>query len=353
MSESKTIIISPSGNYYGSEQVLVDFLLSSSKNFIVYIPVNSRLAIEIKSLKLKHEIKYYTIKSLKLFYIKIFLMILLKKVDKIYVNEGGHIKYIKLLAKFFPSAKFFVHIRIIEDTDIKRTGSILPTNIKFITVSNFMMEHLSHIKNKVMIYDPYNFRHNQINFSTDVRSELRIGIVGRIVENKGLKDIISFINYLIETDSYQNYSFHFFGEVFPNNTTEELVSELKNIKNIKITFHGFVSEKQTIYDGIDCLVHFNKFEPLGRIFFESLQYEKPLLGFNSGGIAELAKLNNMQDLLIEYDDENKWHKELLKKLEIVRTDYNKFQQRIREQLPATADLFSVQKYTTALESMIR
>lgn len=347
------IIISPSGNLYGSEQVLVDLLLNTANSYIVYIPTNSKLATEIESLKLRHTIKHYSLKSLKLFYFKFALLLLFNRVNKIYVNEGGHIRYVKLLAKFFPSAKFFVHLRIIEDTDIKRTGIKVPSNITFLTVSNFMMEHLKHIKNKKLIYDPYNFISYQNKINSDIQKEFRAGIVGRIVENKGLNDILSFFNFLIDSDSHKIYSFHFFGDVFTNNKTNELVTELKNLKNIKITFHGFVSDKESIYKDIDCVLNFSRFESLGRIFFEALDFEKPIISFNSGGISELAKLHKLQDLLIEYDSENKWHKEILSKLDKVRTDYNKYQHRIREQLQVSLDLFSIKNYTAQLESMIR
>lgn len=349
----KTIIISPSGNYYGSEQVLVDFLLNSSNYYTVYIPFNSRLAAEIQSLKLKHIIKHYSLRFLKLFYLKIALLFLFRRVNKIYINEGGHIRYIKLLAKLYPSAKFFVHLRILEDTELKRTGKIITPNITFITVSNFMLEHLKHIGNKVMIYDPYNFSNYLCKNNTDVKKELRIGIVGRIVANKGIKDILGFFKFLIINDSAKNYSFHFFGEVFYDKETIELITEIKNLKNIKIKFHGFISNKRLIYENINCLLHFNKYEPLGRIFFEALEYHKPLIGFNSGGIAELANINCLQDLLIEYESENKWYKEMLSKLEKVRSDYTIYQQRLREQLPLSSDLFNVQKYAMKLDLMFR
>ena len=47
-----------------------------------------------------------------------------------------------------------------------------------------------------------------------------------------------------------------------------------------------------IYSKIDLVLHLNIHEPLGRIFFEALDYGIPFVGFRSGGIGEIANKIN-------------------------------------------------------------
>mgnify|MGYP000623817570 CR=1 FL=1 len=68
---------------------------------------------------------------------------------------------------------------------------------------------------------------------------------------------------------------------------------------VKIKFHGFVSTKDDIYSNIDLVLHFNKQEALGRIFFEALDYGIPLIGFRCGGIGEIANKIKYSDLVVD------------------------------------------------------
>ena len=82
--------------------------------------------------------------------------------------------------------------------------------------------------------------------------------------------------------------FHFFGDIDNKLLTTTNYKSLSARSNV--FFHGFIKEKKRIYDRIDLLLHVNENEPLGRIFFESLDYGVPFIGLNGGGIAEIAEM---------------------------------------------------------------
>ncbi len=271
----KRIIISPSGNLYGSENVLLDYLGTTKLQFHkIYVPENSKLFSHSILCKYKR-VCFYDVKVL---YLQLFFEILFRNVKVIYCNEGGHSRYLLFLAKIFPRRKFILHIRLLEDTYLNRLPKNTQVNFELIAVSQTIKQQIN--VSSQIILDGYNFsklkpfeiKHNGI---------LKIGIIGRITKSKGIQDLVD--RYSL----FQNspIEFHFFGD---EGIDINGLIEFKNLVNV--FFHGFISDKESIYDIIDLVVHLNGFESLGRIFFESLDYGKPFLGVNSGGIGEIAKL---------------------------------------------------------------
>ena len=130
----KTIIISPSGNFYGSEQVLFDYLNTTNLSFQLFVPKDS--FFEKKLLLQKKLWEFNRIKSfrsVKILYFKIFLELLFKPIKSVYLNEAGHIRYIFILAKVFKSVKFIVHVRLVEDASrIKKQAK----NLKYFAISS-------------------------------------------------------------------------------------------------------------------------------------------------------------------------------------------------------------------------
>lgn len=339
------IIISPSGNLYGSEQVLIDFLENSLETYTVYAPKKSLLFNKLKSSN-KHLIFNYNQKYLKLFYIKILFKLLLNGKETVYINEAGHIKYIKLLAKFFKSKNFFVHLRIIEDTNKTRLG-FLSENIKLITVSDFMKKNLNGYACK-MIYDPYPFSDNK-NILYELSGAINLGIVGRITNTKGFNFIETFINKINQTDISEKFMFHFYGTI-SNDANMSFGKLLEKYSNI--TFHGFISEKSKIYNNIDVLLHFNQKEPLGRIILEALDYNKPFICSNSGGTGEIVNLLELEYLGIDFN-QNYWSEVLLSKINELKNNYNKYVNKIAEAKLKAKNIFSVIDYVNNLESIFK
>ena len=275
----KTIIISPSGNLYGSEQVLIDYLQSGNSKHKVYVPAKSLLFNFLS----KINIKYSNYSNLWFLYLFVFIDLLFRSYSTVYLNEAGHSKYISYLAVIFKNKKFVIHIRLLEDCNSNRYPLGHLSNITFVTVSEFISNNFPY-PSKV-IHDGYNFTKNN-NWVSEIDNTIKIGIIGRITKSKGFDEFISLFNHI----SHLDVEFHFFGDV---SSDVELISSMNDIQNAhKIMFHGFVESKDLIYSNINLVLHLNKQESLGRIFFEALDYGIPLIGFHKGGIGEISDCIN-------------------------------------------------------------
>lgn len=275
MSRHKKIIVSPSGNLYGSENVLYEYLCNTKLLFDqIYVPKNSIFFKKLESL----EIKKKTFVFVKCLYLRIFCQLIFDDVKIVYLNEAGHVKYVQLLALFFRNVKFVVHIRLLEDTyRVKKQNS----NITYVAISKFIQSS-THVFSH-LIYDGYSFK-NLIDWNIRNVSRPRVGIVGRVAKSKGFY----FFNEQFIQQNGKNMEFHFFGEVDKDVKGEGSFETIKKLNNV--FFHGFIPEQEKIYADLNILLHVNALEPLGRIFFESLDYGIPLFGTKSGGIGEIAEL---------------------------------------------------------------
>src|SRR5690606_26485924 len=97
-------IISPSGKFYGSEQTLFDFL-SRTSGYDVYCKEEQDGLYNLL-LESNFEHRYFKFNNVRYFYLKLFGLLLFKY-KKVYINEGGHSKYIKLLGRIFFWKEFF------------------------------------------------------------------------------------------------------------------------------------------------------------------------------------------------------------------------------------------------------
>lgn len=305
----KIAIVSPSGKFYGSEQVLFDYLATTKCLYSIYVP-NGMFYEKLKMLNI-HSV--YSFSSVKKLYGFLFYSILSGKYDGIYINEGGHINYIKLLAKIFPGKKFFVHIRLLEDCKRSRLG-VKMNNVSYISVSEFISRGVFKETGIecTTIYDIYRSVSGieGICMQTENIKVLRLGIIGRVTSTKGLKAISEFCDYCEKKSGATKLEFHFFGGA--DDHLSEVCSFLEKAQKydrIKCLFHGFISDKANMYQSIDILIHFNKIEPLGRIILESLDYGIPFVAFREGGVGELAEKFGVFDWMIE--DTEYWKENFL------------------------------------------
>lgn len=288
------IAISPSGNFYGSEQVLFDYLSNTSLQFEVYVPANSILEEKIKA-QGKH--KTHAFKNIYGLYLSIFTKLLFKKTT-IYLNEGGHSRYINVLSKLFKHQQFIVHLRIIEDMNHYRLSS--NKNITYIAVSNFLSNFIEHGKRSIIcLHDPFDINKYNNTQTSNFSGIKKIGIIGRVTPTKGLKEIQSFINH---TELKKlNFEFHFFGDVeHDKQAVNNFIKSMELNQYSKCIFHGFVNTTKAIYKNIDLVLHLNINEALGRICFESYAFNLPLVGFNQGGIGEISRLIQTSEFTVEY-----------------------------------------------------
>ncbi len=271
------IIVSPSGKLYGSENVLFDFLKNSSLKFdVIHVPKKSQFKekLELNNFKTKG------FSNVKLLYFSLLLELFIKKVKSFYCNEAGHVRYIAILAQLFPKVNFVVHVRILEDTlRIKKTFR----NLQFVAISKTILQHMNNSAS--LVYDGYHFTEKRV-WNLSASDKLKIGIVGRVTSSKG----IDLFTQAFIQGCGPGIEFHFYGDVDIEYEKTDIFQHLRSQKNVY--FNGFVSDKNLIYTNINVLMHVNENEPLGRIFFEILDYGKPFIGINKGGIAEIANQIN-------------------------------------------------------------
>lgn len=283
---SRKLVISPSGNFYGSEQVLFDYLQHTKFVFDVVVPKRSLFYIKLEEAKTNHRIHHYNNGRLPAFYVWVFWQLLIGKYSLVYLNEAGHVKYLKMLARIFGKKDFVVHVRMLEDTNASRWGQGVTGNLTVLAISKYISKLLP-VKNR-LLYDAYPFSNKSGDGHTQEPEVLRIAIIGRITKTKGIGLLPGLIELIQNKKSEGKYIFQLYGEIADDLRQDELLDRLQQSKAIIIK--GFEANKESIYHSVDCVLHLSKQEALGRIFFEALDHYKPFIGFNAAGIGEIAEM---------------------------------------------------------------
>lgn len=289
---NRNIIISPSGNLYGSENVLFDFLKGSSHKYDVYVPENSDFFVKLK----EENYNVYGYNNLKLLYIRIFVRMLFTR-KNLFLNEAGHITYIKILAKLLKKKRFVVVVRLLEDCNKKI--NILPNNITLIAVSNYIKKQIVSNCKVIVVHDPYQLK----NISTkSIRKEqsgqIVVGVVGRIVETKGIGILPELFGEL-SVFKRKEINLNLYGTFDKNSEWfNGFKNRLDDIEGLSYSIVGFIADQEQIYNNCDLILHLNKVEAFGRIIFEAVDHNVPFLCFAKGGAGELAELLNLSNLAI-------------------------------------------------------
>lgn len=344
----KTLIISPSGKLYGSEQVLIDFLSQTKTPYTVAVNNRGELYKVLMNLKTNATLIPFNPSGLRYFYLRLFLQLLIGKYDRVYWNEGGHINYSLLLARLFPTRKFFVHIRIFEDTNTARWIRKPTSNISFIVVSRYIQRCFPEVSE--LIYDPYEFK----GVAASDRSQkgitrMRVGIIGRITFSKGISLLVDLLHVIRNNGLQEKYEFVFIGNVSDDVKDSEWLLKMQD--DSMVNFAGFIGSKQEIYGRIDCVMHLSKQEALGRIFLEALDADIPFVGLNAGGIGEIVSLAGLKDSLVDPDTGNTAAL-ILEKLEWIRNNYQEsLSQAEKARLEVTSNI-SLGRYIEELEKKL-
>jgi glycosyltransferase involved in cell wall biosynthesis len=340
------ILISPSGKLYGSEQVLIDYLYYTRLKFSVFVSGNGLLYNELKRKFEKLDISVF--ENVRSLYFRIFFLCLTKKVTAVYVNEAGHSKYIFLLARFFKKVKFVIHVRLIEDTSLGRSPrSIRTNNITVFSVSRFISAKIP-VKN-TQLYDPYPFEKDETLIRTRRPEVLVVGIIGRLSVSKGIDTIIQLLELVSINNLTDKINFQFYGYI-TDDVDSFRSSKLKAFGNAGL--NGFESEKEKIYNSIDCVLHASPVEPLGRIFLEAIDFNKPFIGIDNGGIGEIGSLLNLDKLLVDPGQDGT-AQELLEKLILLHGSYDTFVNMVFSRKGLAKEIFSPEKYAAKIDSFLK
>ncbi|WP_282780614.1 glycosyltransferase [Phaeodactylibacter xiamenensis] len=275
------IIVSPSGQLYGSENVLFDFLKGSHKKYSIYVPDGSVFHRKLR----ENSFEAIGFKNLSLLYLQLFFQMLFQRKNLI-LNEAGHIRYIKLLAKLLPFRNFVVIIRLLEDCNAHLNN--LPKNIELIAVSNFIKDKVVSNRPIHVIYDPFVISQFSSSNTKEREGNISVGVIGRVYQSKGLDYFIDLIKYF-NPDQRKMYKFMFYGNYdIKNPWLKNFKATLDELPSVNYELKGFVNDQETLFNSIDVILHFNENEALGRILFEAINYNKPFLCFSQGGAGELA-----------------------------------------------------------------
>lgn len=343
---SRLLLISPSGNLYGSEQVLLDYLRHTEKPWQLYVPEKGGLIEEIsKSPKASISIQRYNPGRLTVFYLQLLFKLMIRKCDVVYINEAGHNRYILLLARIFPKTKFLIHVRLLEDAMGSRwPDNPLPANITLIAISGFIRNALN--KPSALIYDLYRFTDSPRIESRKIESLLRVGIIGRLTPTKGINLMPEILTLLSGRQKEATIEFHFFGEVSAD--MDDAILQILNSSPF-VHLHGVVNGKTAVYSEIDAVLHLSGKEPLGRIFLEAIDEGLPFIGINGGGIQEIGEMAGLSDFLVQPGTHCAEH--LLQRVDYVQAHYDDCKNRMNQGKDKIRPAVSPENYVASLESL--
>lgn len=343
----KTILVSPSGHFYGSEQVLYDYLEGTKIKYLVFVPREGILVQRLAQSKGRHTIRVFRPEQLIRLYLRILYLLAFKGYTSLYVNEAAHIKYVEGLAKILTRKRFYIHVRILEDTVVGRLPARILSNLNVFTITKFIQSRVSYPS--TLIYDGYAFKRKSGFTEKSLNSIFKIGMVGRISISKGIDHLLPILE-IFDLKSTSDIQIHLFGSLDPGLGKTEMINTLYSNKKIRVM--GFVERKDDIYGDMDCILHLAENEPLGRIYFEALDYGIPFIGFNSGGIGEMASRIDYTELLVEAKkplDYNTFYE----KIRYVQSNGKVVKKLLAEKRELATKIFSMEEYTSTLDIAVQ
>ena len=114
---------------------------------------------------------------------------------------------------------------------------------------------------------------------------IRLGFVGLVNMRKGIRWLISVLNYCYEKDNLK-FELHLFGRIF-----KEEIDTLEGAK-FKIIKYGFVDKnKKNIYDSFDILIHPSFIEGSAKCIYEAMASGLPIICTEQSGSLVQNKKN--------------------------------------------------------------
>lgn len=316
----------PSDNC-GSVELLMNVLLTENDKLNIKLFSKKQVHINFfdKFLFLIYKFlkKYFHLKifSFNRYYYKVFKFVKKEPFD-LYIVEAGDIPkmegLIKALSKSFSKEKLVYHAHMdLSGLEEKYKNLVKSCFGKFINVSDFInnrfIQSFNIDKNQTAVLynctcesdfkemndtEKSQFR-SQFNFKSD---DFILLYVGRLVEEKGILELILALNLLNDT----SVKLICCGADFNSNSKEtEFISKLKKYIQLmedRVYFTGYVPHKDLYkyYQISDCLVIPSKWEePAGIVAIEGLINKIPIIATKSGGMIEY--LNEECSIMINKD----------------------------------------------------
>lgn len=345
MTKRRILVISPSGNFYGSEQVLMDHLRATSLQLDIAAPAGSLFIGMLRRELPQHHVIAFDPRGLTGFYLHVARWLLAGRYDTLYFNEAGHGRYAGVLAKAFPGKRFIIHVRIAEDTAAGRSPKN-KKNVTLVTISRYMKDMLG--EEALLEYDPYPFRPDRQHDDRKVSGSWEVGVIGRITATKGVHDLLA-LTELAAKQPGDRPRFRLYGEEGPDVKGTDIMERL--LATGLVTRMGFVNDKEAIYRDLDVVLHLSRTEPLGRISFEAMDHRLPLVGFHAAGIGEIGDAVGLTRLLVDPQGEDTTT-DLLNRLREVREDPERCRAEIEAALPVALKKFGLDRYVRAMDQIL-
>ncbi len=317
MKAKRVLVVEPSGNLWGSERVLLDFLSAemNSEEFEITVcyPAGSPIEKELEKKPFKlfphfaAELHLRSVLARLFFVINITLKLLRIKPDLIYVNQAGATRSM-IPAAWLLRIPIVSHIRLLEDADyIASCYSPFFSRIYPVAISHFIHEALEaqqripHDKTSCF-YDIYTSKNNNNMPAQQAEGGERPFVcVGRLAYAKGQDVLLDALSIL--KNKGHSHGVRFIGSVtVGDDFDEKLKVQCDHLKlNDSVEWCGYQSDIFSLAKHAIALVCPSRVEPLGRVVFEAWNMGLiPIVWEGSGGAAEIINASG-GGILYEYE----------------------------------------------------
>jgi glycosyltransferase involved in cell wall biosynthesis len=298
-------IVEPSGSLYGSELSLLEILSGLSKGAFlpeVILPVNAAFSPYLKEANVPHlaylrHPAHSRSRIGKLWsYLRIARHWSRKKPDLIYINQGGILRPISMIAGYL-GIPVLCQIQTLEDAQwVSRLTRYHNRVSVFVCNTRFIAEN-SHVptERRATVYLGYKPKGLRIPGRpiTPTSGQLRVGLLGRICEQKGHNLVIQAAEKL-QKDRSSKYRFCFIGETATERERVDFETRIKRSEASDIIeLRGYRKNIKDELARLDLLIIPSVSESFGRILCEAAEAEVPVLLADSGGVGELSHRFNL------------------------------------------------------------
>lgn len=186
---------------------------------------------------------------------------------------------------------------------------------KFIAVSDTQKEALINnakvnLSKVTTIYNGYDDSKIRIAYKALTNNVINISVVGFIKPLKNQHILLRTIQEL-RIKRY-NCVLHLYGSISDNEYYNRLINDIKELQIEKyVMFHGYIADKNVIYNNTDILISCSYHEGFGLSLIEAMAYQVPTIGYiNSAGPSSIIR-NNITGILVNENTSKAYEKAIL------------------------------------------